>query len=141
MSRDPSRDFFGDSDSLARRPVHRHPSREELDAIWALVEALPVIQYRVLTSLGTCENIADAAALQGVSRATLDRWMSSDEDFVGGLVRLALCGVAKDDPWLVRLKFKAAQNVADAARRGNPQALRFIIELMEQHRPDSAGEN
>jgi hypothetical protein len=141
MSRNSSRDFFGDSDSLARGPVHRHASREELDAVWALVKALPDVQYRVLTAMGECRNIADAADLEGVSRTTLDRWMSSDEDFVGALVQLALCGVAKDDPWLVSLRRKAAQNVADAARRGNPEALRFIIELMEQHRPDAAGEN
>jgi hypothetical protein len=124
-----SRDLFRDSNSHARGPVDRHAGREELDAVWALVKALPDIQYRVLMAQSECGNLAAAADLEGVSPATLDRWMAEDERFVWAIVQLALCGVAKDDPWLINLKRKAAENLADAARRGDPEALRFIIEF------------
>jgi hypothetical protein len=132
-----SRDF----DSSPREPVHRQMSRADIDAVWALVTALPGIQYRVLMAQAECGDLAAAADWEGVSRATLDRWMAEDERFVGALVQLALCGVAKDDPWLVSLRRKAAENLAEAARRGDPEALQFITEFMDQRRRDAVSQN
>jgi hypothetical protein len=42
---------------------------------------------------------------------------------------------------ITRSERKAAENLAEAARRGDPEALRFITEFMDQRRRDTVSQN